>query len=56
MERVGHVDLSRGAIFSVSQIPNSSTREVTAQDALPVDPAAKKAFLQDIAEQVFSLG
>jgi 5-carboxyvanillate decarboxylase len=29
--------------------------EVTAQDALPVDAAAKKAFFQDIAEQVFNL-
>ena len=30
--------------------------EVTAQDALPVDDAAKKAFFQGIAEDVFSLG
>ncbi len=30
--------------------------EVTAQDALPVDATAKKAFFQGIAEQVFSLG
>jgi hypothetical protein len=30
--------------------------EMTAQDALPADAAAKKAFFQDIAEQVFSLG
>ncbi len=30
--------------------------EVTAQDALPVDAAAKKAFFQGIAEEVFSLG
>ena len=29
--------------------------EVTIQDALPVDAAAKKAFFQGIAEQVFSL-
>jgi 5-carboxyvanillate decarboxylase len=29
--------------------------EVTAQDALPVGAAAKKAFFQGIAEQVFSL-
>jgi 5-carboxyvanillate decarboxylase len=29
--------------------------EVAAQDALPVDAAAKKAFFQDIAEQVFGL-
>ena len=29
--------------------------EVTAQDALPVDAAAKKAFFQNIAEEVFSL-
>jgi predicted TIM-barrel fold metal-dependent hydrolase len=29
--------------------------EVTAQDALPVDAAAKKAFFQGIAEQVFGL-
>jgi len=29
--------------------------EVTAQDAQPVDAAANKAFLQGIAEQVFSL-
>jgi len=29
--------------------------EVTAQDELPVDAAAKKAFFQGIAEQVFGL-
>ena len=29
--------------------------EVTAQDELPLDAAAKKAFFQGIAEQVFGL-
>jgi len=29
--------------------------EVTMQDQLPLDAAAKKAFFQDIAEQVFGL-
>jgi hypothetical protein len=29
--------------------------EVTAQDQLPLDAAAKKAFFQGIAEQVFGL-
>ncbi|HEY6311977.1 MAG TPA: amidohydrolase family protein, partial [Streptosporangiaceae bacterium] len=29
--------------------------EVTYQDQLPLAPAAKKAFFQDIAEQVFDL-
>ena len=29
--------------------------EVTFQDQLPIDPAAKKAFFQGIAEQVFGL-
>ncbi len=31
-----------------------ATEEVTARDALPVDAAAKKAFFQGIAEQVYA--
>jgi hypothetical protein len=35
--------------------PPAAPEEVTAQDELPVDAAAKKAFFQGIAEQVFGL-
>ena len=48
--------LGPGRVMYAMDYPYEYTpEEVTIQDALPVDAAAKKAFFQGIAEQVFSL-
>jgi 5-carboxyvanillate decarboxylase len=48
--------LGAGRVMYAMDYPYEYTpEEVTAQDALPVDAAAKQAFFQGIAEQVFSL-
>ncbi len=45
----------RAPISVSAPVREYTPEEVTAQDALPVDAAAKKAFFQGIAEQVFGL-
>ena len=49
-------DLGERRVMYAMDYPYEYTPgEVTAQDELPLDAAAKKAFFQGIAEQVFGL-